>query len=108
MMIKYLSDTSLLMTSDNRKQRFLAEYYQARIRRNKLHDTLVAYDNHKLDFKDKSTPDLLLEQLSILDSYIDILERRAQTEGIQLGLECYEVELNKFKLMTQNESQLEE
>lgn len=79
-----LKDTIVLMTSDNYKERFKAEYLQTKIRAQKLRATLNAMKDGTLKFKPKCDYDLLHEQLVYMQSYLGVLERRATIEGISL------------------------
>lgn len=79
-----LKDTVELMTSDNYKERFIAEYCQTKIRYGKLKYMLERWDNGILDFIPtcpRSTYDL---QISAMENYLAILEARAVMEGIAL------------------------
>ena len=49
-MIKDLQETVYAMTSDDYKQRFIAEYAQVAIRANKLSDIINRYFYDALDF----------------------------------------------------------
>lgn len=79
-----LKDTIEMMTSADYKERFKAEYYQVKIRHDKLHEMLVKYGAGKLDFEPKCDAPLLHEQKKTMRMYLDILEVRAQIEGIEL------------------------
>lgn len=46
-----LKDTIEMMNSEDYKERFKAEYYQAKIRYDKLHRMLIKYEAGTLDFK---------------------------------------------------------
>lgn len=79
-----LKDTIKLMTSEDYKQRFKAEYCQAYIRYGKLKYMLERWDDGTLGFVPtcpRSTYDL---QISAMKDYIAILEARAVMEGIEL------------------------
>ena len=79
-----LKDTVELMTSDNYKERFIAEYCQVKIRYGKLKYMLERWDNGLLDFTPtcpRSTYDL---QTAAMKDYIAILEARAVMEGVTL------------------------
>ena len=80
-----LKDTVELMTSNEYKERFIAEYYQVKIRYGKLKYMLEKWDEGILDFVPacpRSTYDL---QISAMKDYITILEARAVMEGIELS-----------------------
>lgn len=79
-----LKDTVELMTSDDYKERFIAEYCQVKIRYGKLKYMLERWDNSILDFTPtcpRSTYDL---QTAAMKDYIAILEARAIMEGVTL------------------------
>lgn len=79
-----LIDTIDLMTSDNYKDRFKAEYYQVKIRYEKLHNMLVNLEAGKLDFELSCPAVKLIEQKRYMGEYLRVLEVRAAIEGIQL------------------------
>ena len=85
-MIKDLQETVYAMTSDDYKQRFLAEYAQTVIRANKLSDVIDRYFNESLDFKPKCNIWLLVEQYMVMKHYIEILQKRAGIENIDLTM----------------------
>lgn len=79
-----LKDTVEPMTSDDYKERFIAEYCQVKIRYEKLKYMLERWDNGILNFTPtcpRSTYDL---QISAMKDYIAILEARAVMEGVTL------------------------
>lgn len=80
-----LKDTIEMMTSEDYKERFKAEYYQTKIRYGKLKYMLERWDDGTLDFIPtcpRSTYDL---QISAMMDYIAILEARAVMEGVTLS-----------------------
>ena len=79
-----LKDTIELMTSENFKDRFKAEYYQTKIRYDKLHKMVVKMEAGTLDFEPTCKIDLFKEQLAHMGKYLYVLEVRAQIEGIEL------------------------
>jgi hypothetical protein len=79
-----LIDTSKLMISKDYKDRFKAEYYQLKIRRDKLSKTILNYDAGKLEFEPISSIYLLKTQLDAMNTYLNILQMRAMTEGIEI------------------------
>ena len=83
-MIKDLQETVYAMTSDDYKQRFVAEYAQVVIRANKLSDIINRYFNDTLDFKLECGIWLLVEQYMVMKHYIEILQKRAEIENIDL------------------------
>ena len=78
-----LKDTIDGMISDDYKERFKAEYKQAKIRYYKLGEILRKDRENKLEFK-LTSKELLIEQYKAMHKYITILELRAATEGINL------------------------
>lgn len=79
-----LKDTVKLMESDNYKDRFKAEYFQTKIRYDKLHKIIVKAEAGTLDFE-LTTPILVLKnQKSFMGQYLNQLEIRAEIEGINL------------------------
>ena len=81
-----LEKTINLMTSENYNDRFIAEYYQTKIRYDKLHKMLIKYEAKTLDFEPKCSLELLKEQVSYMGNYLRVLEIRAEIENIELGL----------------------
>lgn len=79
-----LKDTVLLMNSENYKDRFKAEYYQTKIRYEKLHTLIKKYDANTLEFEISCPIDLLKHQKSIMGQYLYDLEVRAEMEKIEL------------------------
>lgn len=80
-----LKDTIEMMTSEDYKERFKAEYYQTKIRYGKLKYMLERWDDGTLDFIPtcpRSTYDL---QIFAMMDYIAILEARAVMEGVTLS-----------------------
>lgn len=79
-----LKDTIELMVSENYKDRFKAEYYQLKTRRDKLHAMIVKYAAGSLDFEPSCPLELLEVQEKAMDEYLKILEVRAEIEKIEL------------------------
>ena len=79
-----LKDTIGMMTSDGYKERFKAEYYQLKIREEKLLTVLEKYERGTLNFEPSCPVPLLWEQHKIMNSYLGVLEKRAKIEGIEL------------------------
>lgn len=85
-----LKDTIAMMTSEDYKDRFKAEYHQTKTRYEKLKafnnrieaafrsDGRVKEPVHDCSF------DLLKEQQSLMGNYLHVLEVRAVIEGIEL------------------------
>ena len=79
-----LADTIPYMNSSDYKDRFIGEYWQTRIRYDKLHDMTVRYEAGKLNFTPSCPLDLLKEQKEYMGMYLNKLEVRAILEEIDL------------------------
>ena len=79
-----LKETVAMMGSEDYKERLKAEYWQTKIRYDKLHSLAVKYDAGTLNFEPKCGIELLKQQLSFMRQYIFVLEVRAELEGIDL------------------------
>lgn len=79
-----LKDTIELMNSEDYKERFKAEYFQTKIRYDKLHTMTIKYEAGTLNFEPSCSLELLKEQKSYMGNYLKILEVRAEIEGIDL------------------------
>ena len=79
-----LKDTIELMTSNDYKERFQAEYYQTKIRYKKLHNMIIKMEAGTLEFEPKCDLELLKSQCSNMGAYLYMLEIRAEKEGISL------------------------
>lgn len=79
-----LKDTIGAMCSDDYKERFKAEYYQTKIRYDKLHRMCIKYEAGTLDFTPNCTLVLLKEQKAAMGNYLRCLEVRAEIEGVAL------------------------
>lgn len=79
-----LKDTVKMMNSNDYKERFKAEYWQLKIRADKLQWMLYRYGNNTLDFEPTCDFDFLSEQLAVMRNYLEILEIRAHLEDIEL------------------------
>ena len=80
-----LADTIPYMNSSDYKDRFIGEYWQTRIRYDKLHDMTVRYEAGKLNFTPSCPLDLLKEQEKYMGMYLNKLEIRAILEEIDLA-----------------------
>lgn len=80
-----LKDTIEMMTSSDYKERFKAEYFQTKIRYDKLHAMLVKLQAGTLDFKPECSMSVLLTQKRHMGEYLNSLEIRAAIEGIDLS-----------------------
>lgn len=79
-----LKDTIKLMESEDYKDRFKAEYYQTKIRYDKLHKMIVKYEADTLGFEPSCSFSLLTQQANCMGNYLRILEIRAEIESIEL------------------------
>ena len=87
-----LKDTVTLMNSEDYKERFKAEYYQTKIRYEKLKAFNTKIEAAKLNTTESKVvmpkhdcpDDLLRKQQSIMGEYLHILELRAVIEEIEL------------------------
>ena len=79
-----LKETIELMQNSDYKDRFKAEYYQTRIRFEKLTSMLDKYQLGTLSFEPSCSIDLLEEQRRYMLRYLCCLEIRAEIEGIKL------------------------
>lgn len=79
-----LKDTIDLMISDDYKARFKAEYYQTKIRYDKLHKIIIKYEAGKLGFEPSTLLEILKNQASYMGNYLRCLEIRAEIEYIEL------------------------
>lgn len=79
-----LKETVEMMTSEDYKERFKAEYYQNVIRRDKLTNMLSKWDEGKLDFTPTCPRNAYHMQLNAMEDYIAVLELRAIVEEIEL------------------------
>ena len=79
-----LADTIPYMNSSDYKDRFIGEYWQTKIRYDKLHDMTVKYEAGKLNFTSSCPLDLLKEQKKYMGMYLNKLEVRAILEEIDL------------------------
>ena len=79
-----LADTTALMTSDDYKERFLAEYFQTKLRYDKLKKIIVKADAGTLEFEPNCPLNILRAQLESMDVYLHMLAVRAEKEEIDL------------------------
>ena len=86
-------DTIEMMMSEDYKERFKAEYYQTKIRYERLKKFnnriqaafATSYTGSKVEMPKHDCPeDLLREQQKMMGEYLHILEVRAVIEGIDL------------------------
>lgn len=82
-----LKDTVGLMTSQDYKKRFKAEYVQLYIRTKKLSDMLYKLEENELEFTPACSKDTLYNQLFSMINYLKFMEQRSVTEGISMEYE---------------------
>ena len=81
-----LNDTVELMTSDDYKERFKAEYHQTNIRYKKLLSMIKKAEAGTLDFTPECPLSLLKKQSSVMANYLTLLDKRARIEGVDLSV----------------------
>ena len=79
-----LKDTIALMDNTDYKERFKAEYYQLKIRYDKLKTMLDKWGNNSLAFVPTCPKSTYVMQLEAMYKYMAILEARAVMEGVTL------------------------
>lgn len=79
-----LKQTVDLMNSKDYKKRFKAEYYQTKIRYEKLHKLIIKWEANTLDFTPECSMSLLINQMHYMEDYLHVLEVRAEIENINL------------------------
>ena len=84
--MKDLKETVNLMLSDKWEDRLIAEYWQTKIRYEKLHKITIMYEAGTLYFDPSCPLDILISQKRNMGEYLHILEIRAAKEGIDLDV----------------------
>lgn len=79
-----LRETAGMMNSADYSERFKAEYFQLKIRMEKLGSMLKKYKTGTLNFTPNCSYDLLNGQFKAMDMYASYLEERAAIEGVVL------------------------
>ena len=79
-----LKDTIELMQSEDYKDRFRAEYYQTKIRYEKLHRMIVKYEAGTLHPIPDTDIRAFKDQAGAMGNYLYALEVRAELENITL------------------------
>lgn len=79
-----LKDTIKMMKSSDYKERFRAEYWQVKIRREKLESMIEKWEKRELDFLPTCPKSIYYLQLNAMQDYINLLEARAQLENVDL------------------------
>lgn len=79
-----LKETVELMLSNDYKERFKAEYYQLKIRIDKLYTILSKIESGELNFISTCSDEILQDQLKAMLRYKLYLKERAKIEKIDL------------------------
>lgn len=79
-----LNETVELMNSADYKDRFKGEYFQVKIRYDKLKAMCDKWDEGKLDFEPTCPREIYDLQLDAMKRYMDILVIRAKIENVEL------------------------
>lgn len=79
-----LKDTVETMNSEDYKERFKAEYWQTKIRYERLRKMLISWEAGTLDFKPTTPIQDLVAQKDYMEGYLEKLELRAEYEGVEL------------------------
>lgn len=79
-----LKDTVKLMTSDDWKDRFIAEYLQTKIRYEKLHAIIIRREVGKCEFETPIPLESWNMQAQHMGMYLRELEKQAVIHGIAL------------------------
>ena len=82
--MKELKETADMMVSEDYKERFKAEYWQLRIRHEKLETMIEKWDQGDLEFTPTCPREIYNDQLAGMKLYRMVLEKRALIEGIDL------------------------
>lgn len=82
---RVLASTRDMMISTDYKERFKAEYIQLKNRFDGLKKMLDAWDDKKPSFVPPCPRNLYDEQVTSMELYLCVLERRAKLEGINLS-----------------------
>ena len=80
----FLSETAKMMLNVDYKERFKAEYWQLKIRYDKLCDLVKKWQNNELDFQPTCPREIYDRQLKAMNDYLQILIERANLEKISL------------------------
>ena len=94
--MKELKDTIEMMDSSDYKERFMAEYFQTKIRYEKLRAMVTKYEAGTLNFTPTCPLNLLKEQKEAMWNYLQALEVRAEMENINLSPVEPQKELTRF------------
>ena len=84
-MFTELKQTVRFMNSEDYKKRFIAEYWQLKIRYEKLDKLVFLWDQERLTFTPTCPRSWYDVQLKAMSDYLQILQKRAAKEGINLA-----------------------
>lgn len=84
-MIKNLKSTQHMMCSSFYKSRFVAEFFQTKIRYDKLLAMVEKWDKGELPFTPTCPRELYDQQLAAMKEYLCVLEERANLENVNLA-----------------------
>lgn len=79
-----IKDCFKLMESESYQDRYKGEYYELKIRADKLEAMLEKYKAGTLTFTPSCDYELLFEQLVYMRQYQRIIECRAEIEGVEV------------------------
>ena len=79
-----LKDTIEMMDNPDYKERFRAEYYQLKIRHDKLKTMVHKWDKGELNFVPTCPRKTYDAQLATMMNYLAVLEYRAKLEKVEL------------------------
>lgn len=79
-----LKDTIELMSSVDYQERFEAEYYQLKIRCDKLKAMIEKWDRNELTFTTTCPKSTYVRQLEAMYKYMAVLKARAKMEGVEI------------------------
>lgn len=82
--MKDLIETKELMCSADYKKRFVAEYWQNKIRYDKLVRMVEKWDAGTLEFTPTCPRELYDAQLEAMAKYLNVLVERAKLENVKL------------------------
>lgn len=79
-----IAETADMMVSRDYKTRFVAEFVQLSVRKEKLWRTIERYRTGTLDFNPTCPLELLEKQYNAMDLYHSVLIKRAELEGVDI------------------------
>jgi hypothetical protein len=82
-----IKDTFEMMTSEFYQERYKGEYFELKIRADKLEQMLKKYKAGSLPFVPSCSYEILYEQYIYMRNYQQILELRARIEHVDLAVE---------------------